>query len=58
MTPVLPQFVRQQHVLAGVCVLSAFAPEQDMMRALLDKHQAEACAFIGRVRKAKSTVSG
>jgi hypothetical protein len=45
-------------VLAGICVLSAFAAEKDMMRALLDEHQAGACAFIGQVRKAKSPVSG
>jgi hypothetical protein len=58
MTPALPQFVRQQHVLAGICVLSAFAAEKNMMRALLDEHQAEACAFIGQVGEAKSPVSG
>jgi hypothetical protein len=45
-------------MLAGICVPSAFAAEQDMMRALLDEHQAGAYAFIGQVRKAKSPVSG
>ena len=41
-------------MLAGICVLSAFAAEKDMMRALLDEHQAGACAFIGQVKKRKA----
>lgn len=38
-------------MLAGICVPSAFAPEQDMMRALLEEHKTEACHRPGQKSK-------